>query len=190
MWHQREVNLVTRRNLRGINAYHEAGHAVLALACGFSLISISIEEKEGRLGRVEFVMPSEPLTELEYRKLALIAMGGIAGDLLHWRMVEGDEEAPEGYFSDFGKAKAHLRNIGEEEYIQSYIGAAALVLEKEDRWGIVVELAGLLLKCSYIDGQVIFKRMLSLCPTVTELEWEALGADIKEAKITGGLRVS
>ena len=64
-------------------AYHEAGHAVVALALGRAVQRVSILPDRERLGQCEFkkglFRPSEDWLEREI----LIALGGIAAEARH-----------------------------------------------------------------------------------------------------------
>jgi ATP-dependent Zn protease len=75
---------VFKRNDVEVTAYHEAGHAVMAMAVGLPVTHISIEPNDLSKGSVGWQKTAE-FTDEEYRQRAiLIQMSGMTADFIHW----------------------------------------------------------------------------------------------------------
>ena len=64
-----------------IVAYHEAGHAVMAVACGFQLTQLSISRSDVGKGFVGYNVGAELEAEIA-QKAALVSVSGLVADML------------------------------------------------------------------------------------------------------------
>lgn len=154
-----------------ITAYHEAGHAVMAMSVGFQVIRISIRNDASGLGHVCYAVPNEWTDELR-RKAVLICCGGLAGDFLHWQameksVVEQDEVAT-GYFNDRRNASEHLLYISENDVFELYQSLAIRYLQVPERWKIVEEIVFFLRGSGAIDGSDLLHRWAEACPQISD----------------------
>lgn len=89
---------------RELVAYHEHGHALLALACGLNPLSVSMRPRGASLGRV-FVeagpLADPPRTRNSLLYLILLAAGGRAGEMAKY----GIDGSSTGVSSDFEQMK-------------------------------------------------------------------------------------
>jgi hypothetical protein len=91
-------------------AWHEAGHAVAALAVGARFSSASIHHGPGTQGRVHGMTGGHDLT------FAVDAAGQIAERLMNWTMLDSDDELHAWlatWKSDGGDARRFRRAIGD-----------------------------------------------------------------------------
>jgi hypothetical protein len=149
-------------------AYHEAGHAVMAvwLRCRCLHVSIIPDENEGTLGhllrgklaRVE-PEPLEPSakTRLQLERLVLVYLAGNAAEyLLTGRKCFASSN------SDFMDAYDYLNYLTRnEEEIRAYIGwlreRAKTILSLNFNWFAVETLANELLKEKYLGRRKVYK---------------------------------
>jgi ATP-dependent Zn protease len=134
-------------------AYHEAGHAVAALALGRPVDRISILANTAELGRCAFrkavFRPSEDWLENEI----LIALGGIAAEARHT-----GEYAWDGAGRDHRHAFAlALQRAGDarkaERLIRRLLAKAEHLLAREVNWRTVQRLAAELLRRGEVSGR-------------------------------------
>lgn len=91
-------------------AWHEAGHAVAALAVGAQFSSASIHHSHAHEGRVHGIRGA---TDLAF---VIDAAGQIAERLMNWSMLDGDDELCEWlptWKSDGGDARHFRRALGQ-----------------------------------------------------------------------------
>jgi hypothetical protein len=91
-------------------AWHEAGHAVAALALGARFTSASIRHGRDSAGRVHGI------SETTDQAFVIDAAGQIAQRLMNWTMLESDDALREWlptWKSDGGDAKRFRRNVAE-----------------------------------------------------------------------------
>jgi ATP-dependent Zn protease len=133
-------------------AYHEAGHAVLALALGRPVHGVSVLPNRDRLGQCEFrkgvFRPSEDRVEREI----LIALGGIAAEAIHtgdyaWDEAERDLQ----YVRDLTEQRAGRRQA--ERLERRLLAKAEHLLAKPGHWRAVELIADELLKLGEISGR-------------------------------------
>lgn len=133
-------------------AYHEAGHAVLALALGRQVHAVDILPNGERLGVCEFrkaaFRPSEDWIEREI----LIALGGIAAEARHtgvhaWEAAGRDWQ----YVRDLVVERAGERRA--ERLAHRLLSKAEHLLAKEGHWRAVEQIAAALLKNGMISGR-------------------------------------
>ena len=136
-----------------VTAYHEAGHAVLALALGRPVQFVSILPTREFLGLCTFgkavFRPSEDWLERE----ALIALGGIAAEALHT-----------GEYAWDGAARDHryvrelaLQRAGNERHAERLerrlLSKAEHLLSRPENWRAVERIAAELLRVREISGR-------------------------------------
>src|SRR6266851_9830456 len=133
-------------------AYHEAGHAVVALALGRPVQRVSVLPDREQLGHCEFgkgvFRPSEDWLEREI----LIALGGIAAEARY----SGDYA-----WGGAGRDRLYVRQLavqraGErqaERLERRMLAKAEHLLAKEGHWRAVELIAAELLRCGAISGR-------------------------------------
>ena len=133
-------------------AYHEAGHAVVALALGRDVQRVSVQPKQEELGRCEFhkgrFRPSEDWLEREI----LIALGGIAAEARHtgnyaWDAATRDQV----YVRRLAVQRAGERHA--ERLERRLLAKAEYMLNREEHWRAVELIAAELLRCGTISGR-------------------------------------
>src|SRR4051794_10336577 len=117
-------------------AYHEAGHAVVALALGRPVQGVSVLPNRDRLGLCEFrkgvFRPSEDWVEREI----LIALGGIAAEAIHTGTYAWDEaERDLRYVRDLAEQRAGRRQADRLE--RRMLAKAEHLLSKPENWRAV-----------------------------------------------------
>ena len=136
-------------------AYHEAGHAVMALALGRSVDHVSIQPDALFLGHCEFrkavFRPSEDWLEREM----LIALAGLAAEAIH----SGDY-AWDGAARDLRYARSlALDRAGNERKAERLadrmLSKAEHVLNKPAHWRAVERLAVELLRVGEVSGRAV-----------------------------------
>ena len=146
-------------------AYHEAGHAVLALALGRPVHGVSVLANRDRLGVCEFrkgvYRPSEDWVEREI----LIALGGIAAEAIHtgdyaWDEAERDLQ----YVRGLTEQRAGRRQA--ERLERRMLAKAEHLLAKPGHWQAVELIAAELRRCGEISGRAarhLFDRGRQSC---------------------------
>lgn len=134
-------------------AFHEAGHAVVALALGRPVQRVTIEPKQMRLGRCELkkgrFKPSQDILETEI----LILLGGPAAEARHTGRY------------DWGGASQDLRDVRSmtlrraaserqvERLERRMLDKAEHLLDQPGIWLAVQRIADELLRCTTISGR-------------------------------------
>jgi ATP-dependent Zn protease len=135
-----------------ITAYHEAGHAVLALALGRPVQRVSIMPNDDHLGRCEFgksvFRPSEDWLEREI----LISLGGIAAEArltgnYAWDAAARDQQ----YVHSLAVQRAGERQA--ERLQRRLLAKAEHLLHQEGHWRAVELIAAELLRRRRISGR-------------------------------------
>jgi ATP-dependent Zn protease len=133
-------------------AYHEAGHAVVALALDRPVHRVSVLPNRDRLGQCEFakgrVRPSEDWIEREM----LIALGGLAAEARHsgtygWEEAERDLR----YVRRLAMQRAGER--GAERLERRMLAKTENILADDGHWRAVELIAAELLKNGVISGR-------------------------------------
>jgi Peptidase family M41 len=133
-------------------AYHEAGHAVVALALGRPIHQVSVLPNRERLGVCVFrkgsVHPSADWVEREM----LIALGGLAAEARHtghyaWEGAGRDWQ----YVHDLAVERAGPRRA--ERLIHRLLAKADHLLSRQESWQAVERIAAELLRCGAISGR-------------------------------------
>src|SRR5947209_2611109 len=133
-------------------AYHEAGHAVVALVLGRPVHHVSILPDRERAGQCEFgksvLRPSEDWLEREI----LISLGGIAAEARHtgdyaWDGAARDQQ----YVRRLAVQRAGERQA--ERLQRRMLAKAENLLSKEGHWQAVERIAAELLLRREISGR-------------------------------------
>src|SRR5882724_1470371 len=114
-------------------AYHEAGHAVVALALGRQVHQVSILPNRDRLGVCEFRKPSFRPTEDWVEREILISLGGIAAEARHtgihaWESAGRDFQ----YVEELAVQRAGERRA--QRYILRMLSKAEHLIAQDDNW--------------------------------------------------------
>jgi hypothetical protein len=154
-------------------AYHEAGHAIMAMACGFVVTEMSAAPSDFGRGHVAWGIPDPPDDQM--RRLAVLTLAaGMAADLIHWGANGSEDEVPEGYLNDRRQAGEHLAHVGEEGAFFAYAITAANFLKRAEVWEHVEFVAKLLLKGGRINGHELIGRIAESCPKVDDAVFQFL----------------
>jgi hypothetical protein len=134
-------------------AYHEAGHAVMALALGRPVACVSVRASRENLGICEFgkavFRPSEDWLEREI----LISLAGLAAEARHtgeycWESASKD--------NDFAEELA-LQRAGNprkaQRLLRRLLSKAEHVLNQDAHWEAVERMAAELLRHGEISGR-------------------------------------
>lgn len=118
------------REMQEITAYHECGHAIMAMSAGFQVSEISCIPSELGLGFTRWQLPSS-LTETQRVGAVLTYASGMAADYLHWESQpeRNAAEVSDGVTDDQAKARDHLEALGQGYAFEAYVGFATRYLE-------------------------------------------------------------
>jgi hypothetical protein len=134
-------------------AYHEAGHAVLALALGRPVTKVSVLPNHLRMGQCDIqkgtFRPSKDLLETDI----LILLGGPAAEARHTGRfcLEGAAQDLRGVRSLVKRRAAGERQI--ERLERRMLDKAEHILGQPGIWLAVERIAAELLRCSTISGR-------------------------------------
>jgi ATP-dependent Zn protease len=146
-------------------AYHEAGHAVIALALGRAVDRVTIVPDQQHAGLCEFhkgsVRPSEDWLEREI----LIALGGIAAEARHtgtyaWDGAARDEQV----VRNLTVQRAGERRAGRLQ--RRLLAKVEHLLAREDHWRAVEIIAAELVRLGTISGRTVrhlFEQACEAC---------------------------
>jgi hypothetical protein len=146
-------------------AYHEAGHAVLALILGRPVERVSILPDRRFAGHCQFgkgvFRPTEDWLEREM----LIALGGIAAEARHtgdyaWQGAARDQR----YVEELAVQRAGARRA--ERLQRRLLAKAEHLLAQQGHWRAVELIVAELLRCGTISGRAVrhlFERGCQPC---------------------------
>jgi hypothetical protein len=136
-----------------ITAYHEAGHAVMALALGRPVDCVSIRPSREHLGICEFgkavFRPSEDWLEREI----LISLAGLAAEARHtgdycWEAADRDRD----FAADLALQRAGSERKA-QRLLRRLLSKAEHILNQDANWETVERLAAELLRLGEISGR-------------------------------------
>ncbi|PGH59212.1 hypothetical protein CRT60_00845 [Azospirillum palustre] len=171
------------REQKAIIAYHEAGHAVMAMANGFRVTRVTCVTNADSQGRTEYEVPNPPTME-SHRGGALVAAAGLAADRLHAeKLGVAHKEDSEGYFGDQNNASVHLHELGHDGQFTAYVAVAHHFLGLGHVWNFVERLAELLIEIGEINGRDSLYSLFQQVPRVSPMEFQVV--DLLIAKRAG-----
>lgn len=133
-------------------AYHEAGHAVVALILGRPVQLVTVLPDKKRLGRVEFGKGKTKPTDDWLEREILIALAGVAAEARHTGRYcwEGAQQDLQGV-----QRLASLR-AGDQKWerlTRRMLSKVEHMLEQEEHWQAVNAIAAELIKHGEISGR-------------------------------------
>jgi hypothetical protein len=175
-----------QRDQQTVTTYHEAGHAVMAMANGFRVLEISnVANKVGR-GFVRWASPDPKTNDDRWRSLLVLA-AGMAADFIHWDMHGDDSnDVLLGHFDDQRQAREHLRALGQEVDFGVISACAGRFLRQQDVWEWVEAFADLLSAAGTINGSEILYRASQKVPRFSDQDvdhFRAVCRLLKQGKI-------
>jgi ATP-dependent Zn protease len=133
-------------------AYHEAGHAVVALVLGRPIQRISILPDGDFLGACHFGKATFRPTEDWLEREILIALGGIAAEARYTNNYAWDGAArDQRYVRRLAVQRAGERRA--ERLQQRLLAKVENLLANEGHWRAVEKIAAGLVKCGSISGR-------------------------------------
>ncbi len=135
-----------------ITAYHEAGHAVVALALGRPVQRVSILPTSDHLGRCEFRKPVVRPTDDWLEQEILIFLAGLAAEAKH----TGDYSWDGARRDCLHVRRLAVKRAGEkqaERLQRRLLSKVEHMLAQEDHWRAVERIVAELLRCGVISGR-------------------------------------
>ena len=134
-------------------AYHEAGHAVMALALGRPVQRVSVLPNHLRLGQCEIKKGSFKPTDDALEARILILLGGPAAEARHTGKYcwAGAAQDLRGVRSLTQMRAASERQV--ERLERRMLDKAEHILDQPGMWEAVVQIADELLRCTTISGR-------------------------------------
>lgn len=179
------MNENVNRNPLEVVAYHEAGHAVMAMSFCFPVYSITIVPQDGFNGLVTWGAPALNGKDT-IRKVVLVKMAGLGADYSHWQQSDilgkNEDDSIGGLQSDVDGAEDLLSSIGEDGFAPVYGTIASRLLSDPERWKIVELVAQTLLLTNTIDASDAIQDISNSCPKITEEEFRLKCDVIEKAK--------
>ena len=133
-------------------AYHEAGHAVMALALGRPVAGVSVRARRENLGLCEFGKAVFRPTEDWLEREALISLAGLAAEALHTGEYSWEGAAKDlDYAGDLARQRAGGRKA--ERLLKRLLSKAEHLLNRPENWRAVERLAAELLRLGEVSGR-------------------------------------
>lgn len=157
----------TYESERDIVAYHEAGHAVMAIACGFQITAITIDPSEIGEGYVAYHTGTVIEGEVA-QKAALVSASGLVADYL-LALQSGKKRLDDvflGHFNDQDNARRYIELSGEAGSFDDYMMVAMLFLK--ENWMFVRTIAEALKGVSSINPDSLDLERFPLLP----VDWQ------------------
>ena len=158
-----------------ITAYHEAGHAVMAMSVGFPVTEVSCQASNSAYGHTAWQMPL-PIASASRIGAVLTLAAGMAADYLHWkRLPHRDErELSQGHTGDRSDAREHLHALGQGDVFDSYLSLAINHLQRDDVWPCIELIAQVLKQVGLINGRDILDSAMQSLPRLSARELERM----------------
>ncbi|VTR91791.1 cell division protein : Peptidase M41 OS=Planctomyces limnophilus (strain ATCC 43296 / DSM 3776 / IFAM 1008 / 290) GN=Plim_1194 PE=4 SV=1: Peptidase_M41 [Gemmata massiliana] len=135
-----------------VTAYHEAGHAVIALALGRTIHKVSVLPNRERMGECRFGRGSAKPTDDWVEREILIALGGMAAEARHTGTYATEEAGQDLRFvRRLALERKSDRQV--ERYEQRMLDKVEYMLADEGNWKAVQLIAAELLKHGAISGR-------------------------------------
>src|SRR3954468_24925411 len=135
-----------------VTAYHEAGHAVIALALGRTIHKVSVLPNRERLGECRFGKGNARATDDWLEREILIALGGMAAEA-RFTGTYATDEAKEDLRVVRRLALERKSDRAVERYEQRMLGKVEYMLADEGTWKAVELIAAELIKHGTISGR-------------------------------------
>ena len=135
-----------------LTAYHEAGHAVIALALGRTIHKVSALPNRERLGECRFGKSDARSTDDWIEREILIALGGMAAEARHSGTYAMDEATHDLRFVR-RLALERKSDRAVERYEQRMLAKVEYMLSDEGTWKAVEAIAKELIKHGAISGR-------------------------------------
>jgi len=148
--------------------YHEAGHAVMAMAMRFTVNEICYAPSYTSLGYVKWEYPTY-LTESSRTWVVLVFLSGIAAERIFCQKQGLPEpNNSENYQTDLRQVTLHLKELQTPKPIDDYSSIAENFLRQPALWEKVESFAALLIQESAIDGQNWLKEVAEKVPRFSD----------------------
>lgn len=146
-------------------AYHEAGHAVVAMSLGQPVHRVSIVPNQDHLGRCEFGKGRSRPSEDWLERQILISLGGIAAEARHtghyaWDMARRDVL----YVRRLAVQRAGERQA--DRLQRRLLAKVEHLLARDAHWLAVQKIAAELMRCGTISGRAarqLFEESCAAC---------------------------
>jgi hypothetical protein len=135
-----------------VTAYHEAGHAVIALALGRVIHKVSVLPNQQRLGECRFGKGNAKPTDDWVEREILISLGGMAAEA-RFTGTYATEEAAQDLRFVRRLALERKSERAVERYEQRMLSKVEYMLADEGTWKAVVLIAAELVKNGTISGR-------------------------------------
>ena len=135
-----------------MTAYHEAGHAVVALTLGRTIHKVSVLPNRERMGECRFGKGNTRASADWIEREILIALGGLAAEARHtgsYATTEATEDLR--FVRRLARERKSERQV--ERYEQRMLDKVEYVLADEGNWKAVELIAAELLKHGTISGR-------------------------------------
>jgi len=161
---------------------HEAGHAVMAMALGFTVFEISNIPEGTSLGRMKCAPPIHS-SDTSRMASVLISASGMASEFIYWKKTGANaNDYCAGHWNDLKEAELHLEELGEEGLLDIYCSVAIHFLEQPTVWQWVEFLADLLTQAGKVDNRQILQKIADAAPKFGPVEYNLLGLALSHAK--------
>ena len=169
---------MTLRQQSDITTYHEAGHAVMAMAHGFVVREMTNVSNDEAMGQVKIGIPN-PLTTTSRAGVVLFLAAGMAADYLHWKGAGVEDENCEGGRSDRELAEVHLAELEDAGQFDTYLAIAIHFLKRPDVWEKVEFFAKLMAESGTVND---IQNESEKVPKFGPPEWELLRLALDDSK--------
>ena len=143
-------------------AYHEAGHAIVALVLGRPIERVTIQGNALRLGQVQMSNRRGTPIKDEVEVQALILLAGVVSEarrtgVYNWRGAQQDMQGVRRL------ARFRASSEKQEERLQQrWLDKAEYLLDDEPTWQAVTEVARVLLEKKSLSGRAV-AQILEIC---------------------------